>query len=538
MSARCKLTRRQLVYGAAGGLTALGAASLPFGLARAAVRGGSLVIATPADTEPASLDGQVDPYTSTFLFNSFVSDPLVVLTSERKFVPGIASGWTAAAEGREWIFTIRDGIAFQDGTPCDTEAVRFNIERVMNPDTHSALMATDLGQSVFLRAEVAGKNQVRLLYREPFPELLSGMSIFPIWSPAAVKQYGTSFQQHLVGEGAFRMTSWVRGDHITFTRNPAYRGGTTVQHHTGPAYLESITVKFVGSAGVLGEILKTGEANLVMGLPSQALPGYAHDPKYQVVTGYQPGNGMMFTMNTARATLNDVRVRQALRYACDQHRMNQTLYNETYVECYGPLTKYTLYYWKGADTAYRYDPAKARALLDAAGWKAGTSGIRERDGKPLNLTMVMLHHREIGEYLAAQFKSIGVDLRPVVVPGPVQLQRAQSGDFDLMYERLRTLEPDILYSEFYSKNEDKPGGWAWSRFHNPQLDAALLHTQQTADPQTRAKYFGEAQRLLTESAVYLPTLDDPQFFAMSSRVKGFDLGATGAWFFANDMYVE
>jgi peptide/nickel transport system substrate-binding protein len=538
MSAKHTLTRRQLMYGAAGGLAVLGAGSLRIATARAAARGGRLVIATPADSEPASLDGQVDPYTSTFLFDSFASDPLVVLTSDRKFVPGIASGWTAAAEGREWTFTIKDGIVFQDGTRCDAEAVRFNVERVMSPDTHSALMATDLGQPVFLQAEVVGGNQVRLLYREPFPELLSGMSIFPIWSPAAVKQYGTSFQQHLVGEGAFRLTSWVRGDHITFTRNPAYRGGTTVQRHSGPAYLDSITVKFVGSAGVLGEILKTGEANLVMGLPSQALPDYAHNAGYQVVTGYQPGNGMMFTMNTARAPLNDVRVRQAVRYAYDQHRMNQTLYNGTYVECYGPLTKYTLYYWKGADTAYRYDPARARTLLDAAGWKPGASGVRERDGKPLSLTMVMLHHREIGEYLAAQFRTVGVDLRPVVVPGPVQLQRALSGDFDLIYERLRTLEPDILYSEFYSKNEGKPGGWAWSGFHNARLDAALLRTQQTADSQVRARNFAEAQRLLTEFAVYLPTLDDPQFFAMPASVKGFQLGATGAWFFANDMYIE
>ncbi len=537
MTSSVKLTRRQLMYGAAGGLAALWAGSFPVAT-RAAARSGSLVLATPADNEPASLDAQVDPYTSTFLFDSFVSDPLVVLTADRKFVPGVASSWTAAAEGRVWTFTIKDGLTFQDGTRCDADAVRYNIERVMSPDTHSALMATDLGQPTFLRAEVVGKNQVRLLYGEPFPELLSGMSIFPIWSPAAVKQYGASFQQHLVGEGAFRMTSWVRGDHISFARNPAYPGGTTVQHHAGPAYLDGITVKFVGSAGVLGEILKTGEANLVMGLPSQALPDYAHNPKYQVVTGYQPGNGLMFTMNTGRAPLNDIRVRQALRYAYDQQRMNQTLYAGTYVDVYGPLTRYTLYYWKGAETAYRYDQAKARALLDAAGWKPAGSGIRERDGKPLTLTMVMLHHREIGEYLAAQFKAIGVDLRPVVVPGPVQLQRAQSGDFDLIYERLRTLEPDILYSEFYSKNAGKPGGWAWSGFHDAQVDDALLRTQQTADPQVRARYFAEAQRLLTQSAVYLPTLDDPQFFAMPATIKGFQLGATGAWFFANDMYVE
>ena len=531
-----RVTRRRLLYEAAAG--SLAGASLSWAHVLAAPLGGGLVIATAADGEPASLDGQVDPYTNAFLFDSFVSDPLVVLSPSGKFLPGLASQWTTSTDGRLWTFTIRAGVTFQDGTTCDAEAVRFNIERVMNPDTHSALMASDLGQANFLRAEAVGGNQVRLIYGEPFPGLLSGMSIFPIWSPAAVKQYGASFQQHLVGEGAFRLTSWVRGDHVAFAKNPNYQGGVTVQKHQGAAYLDSITVKFVGDPGVLGEILKTGEVNMVMGLPAQALANYANNPKYRLATGFQPGNGLMFTMNTARAPLDDLRVRQALRHAYDQHKMNQTLYNGTYVEVYGPLTKYSLYYWKGAETSYRYDPAKAQALLDAAGWKVNAqSGIREREGKPLALVMVMLHHREIGEYLAAQLRAIGVDLRIDVVPGPVQLQRAQNGDFNLMYERLRTLEPDILFSEFYSKNE-RPGGWAWSRFHNAQLDDVLLKTQGTGDPQLRAQYFLEAQKLLTEFAVCLPTLDDPQFFVMNGNVKGFQLGATGAWFFANDMYVE
>ena len=87
----------------------------------------------------------------------------------------------------------------------------------------------------------------------------------------------------------------------------------------------------------------------------------------------------MFTMNTTRPGLSDVRVRRALRYAYDQNKMNQNLYNGTYTVVKGPLTKYTLYYWKGAEQAYSYDPAKAKAMLDEAGWKstaAPASGSR------------------------------------------------------------------------------------------------------------------------------------------------------------------
>ncbi len=534
------LTRRQLirrgVVGAAGALFGPGLELLRPALGAAA--SADLTIATTADQEPASLDGQVDPYQSAWLYNSFVTDPLVVLSPSGKYLPNIATQWSVSSQGRIWTLSLRPGVTFQDGTPLDADAVKFNIDRVMNPDTHSALMANYLGVKNFLKTEAIDKNTIEFIYSSPVPALLYGLSICPIWSPAAIRQYGTSFQQHLVGEGAFKLTEWVRGDHVKFVKNPGYRGGPPVQDHTGAAYLDSITVKFVGDAGVLGQVLKTNEVQMVAGLPAQALPTYAHDPNFQVIAGYQPGNGLMFTMNTSRPGLNDIRVRRALRYAYDQDKMNQTLYNGTYTVVKGPLTKYTLYYWKGAEQAYTYDPAKAKAMLDDAGWKVnGSTGIREQNGKPLALTMIMLHHQEIGEYLAAQFRDIGVSLTPQVVPGPVQLQRAQSGDFDLMYERLRSYEPDILYDEYYSKNA-VPGGWAWSRYQNADLDKLLLESQGTTDPMVRQTAFQNVQKLVTEQALALPTLDDPQFYAMPKSVKGFKLGAVGGWFFVNDIRIS
>ncbi len=277
---------------------------------------------------------------------------------------------------------------------------------------------------------------------------------------------------------------------------------------------------------------------MVAGLPAQALSTYKNNPQFQLVAGYQPGNGLQFVMNTSRPALGDLRVRQALRYAYDQGQMNQTLYEGNYVVVKGPLTRYSLYYWKGAESAYPYNPDKAKMLLETAGWKLNPrTGIREKDGKPLSLTMTMLHHKEIGEYLGAQFRAIGADLRVEVVPGPVQLQRALGGDFDIMYERLRSFEPDVLFSEFYSLN-NKPGGWAWTRFQNNKLDEVLLKSQETSDPRLRAAMFTEAQKMITDLALDLPTLDDPQFYAMPKAVKGFVLGATGNWFFVNDMYVE
>jgi peptide/nickel transport system substrate-binding protein len=521
---------------AVAGMMATGVA-VPPGTA-APARGGHLVIAAPTNIEPASMDGQVDPYTSTWLFDSFVSDPLVVLTPQAKYVPGLATSWSVTSGGRIWTLKLRANVKFQDGTPVDAEAVKFNIDRVMNPQTHSALMADYLGAKNFLKVDAVDKLTLRIIYSTSVPALLFGLSIFPVWSPDAVRKLGTSFQQHLVGEGAFTMTEWVKGDHVKFMRHSEYSGIPLVQDHSGAAYPESITIRFVGEEGVLGQVLRSGEVNMVMGLPSQALATYKNTSDFQITAGYQPGNGLQFVFNTSKPPLDNLKVRQALRFAYDQNKMNQTLYDGNYVVVKGPLTKYSLYYWRGAENSYAYNPEKAKALLDEAGWKLNPrAGVREKDGKPLVLTMVMLHHKEIGEFLAAQFRTIGVTLKIETVPGPVQLQRVLSGDFDLMYERLRSFEPDVLFAEFYSKN-NQPGGWAWTRFQNAALDDTLLKTQETSDPDARAKLFIEAQKMITEFALDMPTLDDPQYYAMRKAVKGFKLGATGNWFFVNDMYVE
>ena len=502
-------------------------------------RAGDLVIAWPADEEPANMDSQVDPYDSTKLLNSFIADPLIRLDSSGKYIPMLARTWTVSPDGKVWTITLQSGLRFQDGSPVNAEAVKFNIDRIMDPNTHSAELANFLGASHFQRVDVVNSTTVRVTYSAPVPIALWGFSVAPIWSPTAVKRYGTSFQQHLLGRGAFKMTEWVHADHVKFVRDPSYTSGPPWQAHNGPAYLHSITVRFVGEAGVLGQVLKSGEVNMVYKLPAQSLGDYRNNPDYEVAPGYQPGTGMQFVMNTSKPALSDVRVRQALRYAYDSNQMNETLYRGDFVAVKGPLTKYSRFYWKGAEDFYPYNPEKAKVLLDETGWKVNPqTGVREKDGQPLTLTIVMLHHKEIGEYLAAQFKNVGVDLKVTVVPGPVQLQRAQSGDFDLMYERQRTFEPyGTLYAVWYSKN-DQPGGWAWSRFHNDALDAALLRTQQASSEDELQSIWTQVQRMVTEFALALPTVDDAAYYATRKKVQGLKLGAIGNWFFVNDMYVE
>ena len=94
-----------------------------------------LTIAMPANQEPASLDGHIDPYQSTWLLDSFVADPLIVLKPDGSYGAALATEWSSNDDGTEWTFKLREGVTFQDGTPFNAEAVKANLERIAAPES-------------------------------------------------------------------------------------------------------------------------------------------------------------------------------------------------------------------------------------------------------------------------------------------------------------------------------------------------------------------------------------------------------------------
>jgi ABC-type transport system substrate-binding protein len=194
---------------------------------------------------------------------------------------------------------------------------------------------------------------------------------------------------------------------------------------------------------------------------------------------------------------------------------------------------------------YKPSPEQARKLLDEAGWKSvegkpireakGIQGVP--NGTPLRIRYNTIHHKEIGEALQAQARRVGIDLQVELVPGPVQIDRVRRRDFDLMFLRQRSPDPLIL-DQVWNSRWDQPGGWAWTGFKDEKLDQTLDMLRSEPSFEKRCESAKQAQRIIMENALMLPTLTEPVFVALSPKVKDFQMGAEGNWFFLHSTALE
>ncbi len=505
-----------------------------------APRGGDLEIAFPANSEPASLDGHIDPYQAAWLFDSFAADPLVILAPDATYQGALAESWESLEGGLIWTFNLRPGVTFQDGTPFNAEAVKYNIERVLAPETASAQMAADLG--AIAEIELVDDMTVTIHFETPSVNLLDALRRMPIWSPTAAEGHGLEmFDRYLVGAGPFVLEEWVPNDRIVFSKWEDYGGWNGIQDHVGAAYLDSVTIRFIGEDAVRAAMLETGDVHIVRELPATNVEDYEDGEGFELITGYQAGTGLQMVINIRNAPLNILEVRQALQWATDQPAINDLAYGGLYLVSDGPVNVVHPCYWSGAADTYGHDPAKAAELLESVGYTdEDGDGIREahnvpgvEDGTPLSMRWTVLHHTEIGEVVQGQWRELGIDLKLEQVAGPIQLERRNARDFDLMYERQRTPDPAILEMVWNSAN-DVEGGWAWTGFANAELDEAVVQILQVSDPEERCALAHTAQRIIMENAVMLPTLSQPQFYALNSSVKNFELSSESPYFFLHN----
>jgi len=481
---------------------------------------------------PSGIDPHVNASSELGIPLTSVYDTLVYQDPETgKFVPGLAERWEVSEDRLIYTFYLRRGIIFHDGAPFNAEAVRFNLERITNPDLASQKARFMLGP--YERTEVVDEHTVQIHLSEPFAPLLDALSqvYLGMVSPAAVEQWGDEYQLHQVGTGPFIFAEYVPGDHLLLQRNPDYAWGPPVYSSrdavTAPR-LEEIEFRFFKDPAIRSPALETGEVDVMGEIPPQDIARLEGNSDFRIESVPIPGVSLMVFMNTARQPLDDIRVRQALLYGTDRRAITSAVFRDTSPVAHGPLAAVTFGYEPAIQKTYPYDPARAATLLDQAGWSdTDDDTIRDRDGEPLVLDLYLMgwgYMPEVGQLLAAQWSELGVGVNSQAVSYPEALQVASEGRHHLIPFNLSGSDPDILRKFFHSQ-----ANFNWSKVDDPELDAWLEDGARISDQRQRVTLYSQVQLQVMDQALVIPIRDYVNLNGVSNRVQGLLFDAQG-WF--------
>src|SRR5262245_54001847 len=252
------------------------ALALAAGAPAAAQPAGTLVVGLVA--EPVNLDpAQVTDFNSNRVGRRIV-EPLVTFAEETtKLVPGLAESWTISPDGLQYTFKLRKGVKFHDGTPFNAAAVKFSIERQINPEHPGNKIGKYPFANYFFgnvkSIDVVDDATVRFVLKEPRASFLVVMAAAAasVVSPTAMTKAGVDFASAPVGTGPFRYGSWTRGQQVVLEKFPDYwRGAVRIDR--------VVYRPIVEDQARLTELL-TGTLDLIVGVPPDFVAQLEGSPK-------------------------------------------------------------------------------------------------------------------------------------------------------------------------------------------------------------------------------------------------------------------
>ena len=327
-----------------------------------------------------------------------------------------------------------------------------------------------------------------------------------------------------MGTGPFVFKEWVAGDHITMVKNPDY-------FIEGQPYLDEIVYRVVPDANTLLNMTETGEVDIQFRVQddlAELLDGMDNvDPiTVQSLTPW------LIFINNNHPLFKDVRTRQALAYGFDKEIICQKVFRGLSEPADGAISP-QLWAYNPDITVFRYDPEKAKALLEEVGWKdEDGDGVREahgvegvEDGTPLKFETANIAGEQIRVQLLslvhAQWKDIGVDVESNLVDVATMFGNMRpNNEFETTDSYIgRYADPDIgsLYLDRDNfGNKNNYGGYS-----NPKVDELIVASQQTADQQKRTEYLQEAQAIIADEVPQLFIGWRANTTAVNQRVKGY-----------------
>lgn len=432
-----------------------------------------------------------------------IYEGLVGFDAKMNIQPLLATSWEVSEDGKTWIFHLRKGVKFHDGTPFNAQAVVVNVLRGMDPKrTTTNRMHWEFWESV----EALDEYTVKLVSKYPNATTLASLAHGAglMASPTAIEKYQDDLGTHPVGTGPYKLEKFDVGRELVLAAFEDYWGPKPK--------LDKLVFRYIPDASTRIAALLAGEVDVIDAVPPHEVPRLERDPRVQVyqVTSLRPYRVVIFQHPVyGKEALRDRRVRLALNYAIPKEAIVKGIFLDTAEIADSPIAFNTFGHVRCGE--YPYDPEKARQILAEAGWEdTNGDGVVEKSGQPLELTFIvpegwLFGDVQVAEAVANYLGKIGVKvtIRKVeraaywgyltCLPDKVE--------WDLALFAFNPSNASGLYhleNEFLSNPDLNNSPWAWniSWYSNPRVDELLKEAKRAIDPEARKQLLAEAQQLI------------------------------------------
>ena len=407
-------------------------------------------------------------------------EPLVeVVYNPVRYTGILAESWEF--QGSKWVFHLRKGIRFHDGTPFTSKDVVFSINRMR---TDKASLQGDNFKDV-VEMQTPDDYTVVFVLKQPNAVFLDRVQNRFIISKAAADKYGDEMDHHAIGTGPYKFVSFQRGGNFVMTRNDEYWGAK--------AEIKEVIFKKVTEEAARVAALEAGQADVINNVPVHDVPRLARSSKARVEK--VEGLRMFFlALNPAFKPFDNKLVRQAANYSVDARAIVKNIFEGGGFVLNGPLGPNVIGY-DSNHKRYPYDPKKARELLAKAGYPEGVAvKLYFSSGR-------FAQDREVCQVVAAQMEKGGFKVEPISQEWAIfwGLSGVNGGKLPFYYiGRGSVVDADTLYDQYFRTGSSKRVAYT-----NPEYDKLIEEEQSAGDPKKRIALLQQAGKILMEDVPFV-----------------------------------
>ena len=528
------------------GLTACGGSSASGSTTSAAATSGEKQLVVQLGPDPETLDPALNSAIDGANMILFAFDTLLGVDEDLNVVPALAESWEESEDGMTWTFHLREGLKWSDGSELNAEDFVYSWQRMADPETAAPYAETVLGmvknfneistgemEPSELGVSAPDANTFVVELGQPctyFDKIASFVASSPV-QQETVEANGDAWAvdpSTYVSSGAFMMTEWVPGSHITYTKNPNYWDADSIK-------LDSIKCLLIEDMNAALSAYETGEALMIKSVPTEEMASLEGRDDFYV----DPLLGTYYiSLQTEKEPFNNRDVREALSLAIDRDYVANTIMQGTYSPAgnlIGPgITDADgSSFMENANGGEEYistDPADFEANLEKAKQLMADAGYPNGEGFPVIEYLVndQGYHKALAEYLQKAWGELGITMEVKTAEWQSVTATRRAGDFDTARNGwvFDYNDPSSMFDLFYTGNGNNDG-----KYSNAEYDAQMDISRTTTDVEERFAALHKADDIIMADAGMIPVAFYNDYYLQSDKITGSWHSPYGYWYF-------